>query len=320
MEVPPFKMTAEIIALSLEIAKLVGKMEGFGVKSAVPFLRKQNQVKTIQGSLAIEGNTLSLDQITSILEGKRIIGDPKEIKEVKNALLLYEQAHQFSYTSSSSFKQAHGLLMKGLIPDAGSLRSKNVGIIAAGHVKHVALKPGLVPNLIENLFLFLKKDPTPILIKSAVVHYEIEFIHPFADGNGRMGRFWQHLLLVHYHPLFKNIPFETVIKDQQQTYYQVLAQCDKSGDSTPFIHFSLQTIRSALMMVEEESILVPIDKKTRLEFAHKHFGNKVFSRKDYILSCKNISTATSSRDLKFGVEQGILTKTGDLSTSLYQFI
>lgn len=317
---PPFKITEEALSLSLDIASLLGRIEGFEIRNTVsPQLRKQNKIKTVQSSLAIEGNTLSLEQVTDILDGRRVKGDPKEILEVKNTIALYEESLNFSPSSLRDFKKSHKILMNRLLKDAGKFRSKNVGIVKGAKVKHIAPKPNFVPKLIEDLFHFIKDDATPLLIKSAVVHYEIEFIHPFTDGNGRIGRFWQHLILVQYNPIFTQIPFESVIKEQQKAYYKVLELCDKLGDSTQFIIFSLKTLKTALMRFEKESTYQTFHPQDRLELARTHFLKHYFSRKDYFTFCKTISTATASRDLKFGVEQKLLEKKGEHSRTLYRF-
>lgn len=318
---PPFTLTEEILSLSLEIATLVGRIEGMGNQTSVdPYLRKQNQIKTIHSNLAIEGNTLSMEQVTAILEGKTVKGNPKEILEVRNAILLYNQVSKFSKHSLTHFKKAHSILMKGLVKDAGKFRGGHVGIVKGSKLQHMAPKPSLVPKLMEDLFQFIKSDSSPLLILSAVIHYEIEFIHPFSDGNGRMGRFWQHLMLVAYNPIFKQIPFETIIKEEQKKYYKVLSICDKKGESTPFILFSLQTLLTALLRFEKESTFSSFRSKERLNFARTAFRKQLFSRKDYILLCKTISSATASRDLKQGVDEKTLKKSGEKSKTLYRFL
>lgn len=318
---PPFQITEKSLDLSFEIASHAGKIEGMSLGSSVaPHLRKQNQVKTIQGSLAIEGNTLSLEQVTAILEGKRVRGSTKEILEVQNSIELYDKVLTFSHSSLIHFKKAHKVLMKGLVKDAGHFRTTNVGIIKGKAVQHIAPKPSMVLSLMKDLFRFIKEDATHMLIKSAVVHYEIEFIHPFLDGNGRMGRFWQHLMLVQLNPIFTQIPFESVIKEQQKTYYEILAHCDKKGSSTEFIIFSLEVIKQALERYEKECSFQTPTVEDRLAFAKEHFSGKYFSRKDYILLCKTISSATASRDLKFGIDKKLLSKSGERARTLYKFL
>ena len=318
---PPFFVTEEALNLCLDIASLLGKIEGsHSQKSVAPELRKQNKIKTVQSSVAIEGNTLSREQVTDILDGRQVKGPPKEILEVKNTIALYESVLKFSPSSLRDFRKAHKILMTGLIKEAGQFRSKNVGIVKGDKVKHIAPKPNYVPKLMEDLFRFIKDDPSPMLLKSAVAHYEIEFIHPFSDGNGRIGRFWQHLILVRYNPIFTQIPFESIIKEQQKAYYKTLEICDKQGDSTQFILFSLNTIRTALQRFEKESTSYQQqDPKDRLEQARSHFLKNSFSRKDYMLVHQTLSSATASRDLKLGVDEEILERSGERARTLYRF-
>ncbi|MCX6117983.1 MAG: Fic family protein, partial [Proteobacteria bacterium] len=186
---PPFKITSKILALCTDITRLIGQFEGLNSPRPQPKLRRQNLIKTIHGSLAIEGNTLSLDHVTSIIEGRRVIGDPNEILEVRNAIKAYEHAPDWNSLNENDLLRAHQLMMKGLIPEAGKYRSSNVGIIKGSKVGHIAPKPNLVPKLMKNLFDFLRQDQeTPILVKACIFHCELEFIHPFTDGNGRIGR------------------------------------------------------------------------------------------------------------------------------------
>ncbi|MDQ3047246.1 MAG: Fic family protein, partial [Bacteroidota bacterium] len=186
-------------------------------------LRKKNRIKTIQSSLAIEGNTLSLEQVTAILEDKRVLAPAKDILEVKNAIAAYNRMNTFSPFSTVDICKAHGMLMKGLIQDAGKLRTGNVGIAAGSKVTHVAPKAAMVKGLLKDLLEYAKKDEEVMLIKSCVFHYEFEFIHPFMDGNGRMGRLWQTILLNRYSPIFEFLPVESIIKSKQKQYYQALS-------------------------------------------------------------------------------------------------
>jgi len=286
-----------------------------------PKLRKQNKIKTIKSSLAIEGNTFHEEQITAILEGKKILGSKKEITEVKNALKLYENIFTFDLAKQKNFLKAHEILMTDLVESAGKFRTKNVGVLDGTKVKHIAPKPNLVPKQIEELLSWLKKDKeTHFLIKSAILHYEIEFIHPFEDGNGRMGRFWQTLLLSKDDPVFEYLPIESLIEKDQQIYYQVLEKCDRSGKSTLFIEFMLDIIKKTLDQFLKELRNAIVTAETRLEKAKEIFLKQKFSRKDYMTAFKNLSTATASRDLKKGVEKKLLTKEGDKNNTIYRFV
>ena len=214
---PPYKITNKTINLVAGITEELGKIEGNKLVSPGPKLRKQNRIKTIQATLAIEGNTLSIDQITAVVEGKKVFGPKKEIIEVQNAIGLYDELHLYKPYSVKDFLRAHKNLMTKLVESNGVFRDTNVGVLKGSKVSHVAPKPRLVPELVENLFKWAKseKELHP-LIKSCILHYEIEFIHPFEDGNGRMGRFWQTVILAEYDTIFSYLPIESLIKDNQK--------------------------------------------------------------------------------------------------------
>ncbi len=318
---PPFALTSKILNLASEISLLLGEYQGLHAPIPQPKLRRQNRVRTIKDSLSIEGNTLNLDQVTALLEGKRVVGPLKDIVEVQNALRLYEMFDDFDSARSKDLLMAHQILMKGLVNDAGKYRSGSVGILKGQKVSHVAPPAKNVPGLMEDLFKFLKsKDDLSPLIRACVFHYELEFIHPFSDGNGRIGRFWQSLILSRHHRAFEYIPAESLIKERQESYYSVLEKCDKKGDSTEFIEFSLEIIRDALKDFLDQLRPVPATQESRLDRARVEFGEREFSRKDYLRLFKTISTATASRDLAAGVSSGILTKAGAQATTRYRFV
>jgi Fic family protein len=319
MKNPPFTITHTILSTSMDIMQLLGELDVFRMTRPEISLRKSNQIKTIQASLAIEGNTLSIDQVTDLMDGVPVVGPKQDVIEVKNAIELYSCFEDFKYTSISDFKKAHKILMKDLKSDAGSFRAKNVGIFAGSKVAHIAPQPKMVPKLMEDLFKFLKnKDDISLLIKSCVFHYELEFIHPFTDGNGRMGRLWQHLILSNMHDIFKYISIESLIKQRQKNYYETLAKCDNKGESTYFIEFCLELVKEALSSYAKNIKYHPKTSSDRLDFAKEKLTVK-FSRKNYCELFKNISTATASRDLKLGVDQGLLIKTGDKRLAAYKF-
>src|SRR3989338_4198241 len=317
---PPFQITAEILNLCAEINRLLGQFEGLKMPVPQPQLRRQSRIKTIFSSLAIEGNRLTEKQVTDLINNRRVIGPQKDILEVKNAIKAYDLIHTYKYSQFGSLLKAHQVMLNGLTEDAGSLRIRNVGIFKGDEVAHLAPKYKLVPKLMGNLFAFLKRrDNLNPLIRSSVSHYELEFIHPFSDGNGRMGRLWQTVILLKYHPLFEYIPVESIVREKQKEYYKILAQADKVGDSTRFIEFMLNVIfqaaREFLANVKPQTETA----KTRLKLAGEHFQKNPFSRKDYLAFHKNISTATASRDLLFGVKQKILKRSGARALTIYQF-
>lgn len=310
-----------MLQLSADISRLIGQCEGLDLLKPQPKLRKSNRIKTIQGSLAIEGNTLRLDQITAVLDGKRVIGHKREVLEAKNAIIAYDLIGKFRPNSLTSFLHAHKILMNDLVQEAGRLRTTNVGILQGTKVAHAAPQPKLVPKLMDQLFTFLKNEKnTHPLILSAILHYEIEFIHPFTDGNGRMGRLWQTVLLTRFHPIFEFTPVESVVKDRQLEYYKALGVSDKVGSLDAFIEFSLKTIHDALVSLVQEARPRPLSSADRLDIARDKFRSVDFTRKDYLLIFKTIATATASRDLAFGVKQKTLFKAGQKRLTKYRFI
>lgn len=314
---PPFDLTPTILGLIKSISEKIGEIQAHTMTKPPLHLRKENRIKTIQASLSIEGNTLTEDQVTALLDQKRVIGPQKDIAEVSNAIQAYDHILKFKSTSIKDFLQAHKILMKGLLADAGQFRQKNIGIAKGNRVAHVAPPPRLVPGLMKKLFRYLQDKTEINLIKSCVFHYELEFIHPFSDGNGRIGRMWQTLILLEEYPVFEYLPFETLISKSQKKYYQALAQSDKLGKSTPFIEYMLGIIDEALLM-----LISTRQKKFTATDRITHFmqtGPKEFSRLDYMKMIKTISTATASRDLKMGVDIGCFSKTGHQNRSRYKF-
>ncbi len=314
---PPYEINNSILKLLTSIAEKIGAVNANYLDRPSPELRKRNRVKTIKASLEIEGNTLSEDQVTAIIENKRVVGPKKDILEVINAIDVYEKLPQLDPGSLKSFLKAHKLLMKGLIQSPGKLRTKSVGIFKDDQVSHIAPPDDKLDYLMNELFEYCKNSDDPILIKSCVMHYEIEFIHPFMDGNGRMGRLWQTLMLMKTYPLFEFLPFESIIKDRQDEYYSALEISDKEGKSTKFIEFILDAINESLgqLLKLQNRLNTPED---RMNYFLEIFMENHFSRKDYMNIFKEISSATASRDLKYGVEKGLLIKKGDKRNTLYR--
>lgn len=316
---PPYTITNKILALVASISEKIGEINAAHLYKPATELRKKNRIKTIQSSLEIEGNTLTEEQITALLDNKRVIAPQKDILEVQNAIKVYEQLRTFNPYQLKDLEKAHSVLMNGLIDKAGKLRTTNVGIVKGSKVAHLAPSGTMVNGLMKDLFDYLKKDKDIILIKSCVFHYEFEFIHPFIDGNGRMGRLWQTLILMQHYPVFEYLPIESLIKQKQNEYYGTLSESDKKGNSTPFIEFMLDIILESLNgLLQSQSVTLYTEDRIRL-FDEK-IGKKRFSRKDYLQHFKNISAPTASRDLKWAVEQNLLAKFGALRLTEYQFI
>ncbi|RTK96447.1 MAG: Fic family protein [Neisseriaceae bacterium] len=242
---PPFTITTDILNLVADISQQVGRLDASALNSS-PQLRKQNRIKTITGTLAIEGNTLTEEQITAIVEGKPVLGSVRELAEVKGAIAAYDALPTFRPGNLRDLLAAHGLMMSDILVNAGAFRTKAVGIHKGNVVHHVAPPAHQVSGLMAELTQWLTQSKDHPLITSSVFHYEFEFIHPFSDGNGRMGRLWQTLILSRWHPLFLSLPLESVIKDNQQQYYQALEQADQQANSTPFVHFMLSVIAETL--------------------------------------------------------------------------
>ena len=316
---PPYEITNKILKLLTSISEKLGEVNAIHLDKPSPELRKRNRVKTIHASLEIEGNTLTEDQITAIIENKRVIGPKKDIQEVLNAIDVYNELPKLNPNSLKSFLKAHKMLMKGLIEKPGELRKKSVGIVKGSEVARIAPPHENLPYLMKDLFDYLKKGDDPILIRSCVVHYEIEFIHPFIDGNGRMGRLWQTLILMKAYPVFEFLPFETIIKERQDDYYKVLSICDKQGKSTVFIEFILEAIYDSLKNLLNIQNRI-FTSKDRIEYFLSTYKESEFSRKGYMNMFKNISSSTASRDLKNAVEQRKIKKMGDKRVTKYKIL
>lgn len=314
---PPYEITPEILKYITSISEKIGEVNAKYLIKSNPTLRKQNQIKTIHSSLQIEGNTLTEEQITAIVENKRVVGPEKDIIEVLNALEVYKNLNKFKPNKEKDFLTAHQLLLKNLIEKPVKYRNQGVGIVKGSKVAHIAPPFENVPFLMKDLFEYLKDTSEITLIKSCVFHYEMEFIHPFLDGNGRMGRLWQTLILMQDYPVFEFLPFETLISKNQSAYYKALSQSDKEGKSTKFIEYMLKIINYSLVELLENSTKKLTD-DDRIQLFLEHYEEKIFSRKEYMNYFKDISSATASRDLKNAVDKNLIVKSGDKKTSTYQ--
>ncbi len=314
-----FTGTSEIINLSIEIGKKLGIVDSTYLRKPKTKLRKTNRIKSIQSSLWIEGNSLTIDQVTDIFENKRVIGPEKDIIEVKNAINVYENLKEFKAFETKSFLKGHRLLMNGLIENPGEYRSQGVGVFKGDQLAHMAPPAWNVNNLMKELFKYLAQSTDNIIIKSCVCHYELEFIHPFADGNGRMGRLWQTVILMLENPIFEFLPIELEIKANQKEYYEVLSNSDKSGESTIFIEYMLKIINNSLNKVinQQRSNLNDFE---RLIYFMEQNKELEFTRKDYLDVFKNISAATATRDMKKGISEGFWLKIGDNRTTKYKIV
>ena len=244
---PPFEINEKMLSDVIEIAELVGKVSiGSGI-TVDPVLRRTNRIRSIYSSLAIEQNSLDLDQVTAVLSGKRVLAPPKDIAEVRNAYEIYDCMESLDPYSVDDLLKAHGVMVKGLVDEAGEFRSRPIGIVnGSGKIVHFGTLPQYVPQAVIELLGWVEKSDIHMLIKSCVFHYEFELIHPFADGNGRIGRLWHTLLLSKWDPIFAWLPIESLIHDNQSEYYAAINTSNCDGESTVFIEFMLSVIKQAL--------------------------------------------------------------------------
>ena len=247
---PPYTITSKILNLVSEIVELMAQINIQEKELITPKLRKENMIKSITGSLQIEGNRFTEEKVTAILNDKRVLGSALEISEVKGAIKAYNHIANYQYDNLNDLLLAHKLMMGDILNNAGKLRAGSVGIFGKDGVNHVAPTATRVPVLMDDLFSWLRNSTEHKLITSSVFHYEFEFIHPFSDGNGRIGRLWQTVILKSYRGLFSYIPIESVVKNNQKEYYQALADADKTGESTIFVEFMLGIILKTLRETE----------------------------------------------------------------------
>ena len=308
---PPFEITTEILSVITEIAELIGQISATQGLSASPTLRRTNRIRTIYSSLAIEQNTLSLEQVTAVLNGKRILAPPKDIAEVKNAYEIYEMMDTLNPYSVDDLLTAHGIMTKGLVEESGCFRSRPVGVVdRQGNVLHLGTLPDFVPGLVVDLLDWVEKSDTHMLIKSCVFHYEFELIHPFADGNGRIGRLWHTLLLTKWKPLFAWLPVESIIHDRQSEYYKAINQSNYEGESTVFIVFMLDAIKEALTEAAETTVLAEKMSDTELRwYKIKQFlqKNEIITNAD-VRQMFQVSSATANRILAKLTDEGVIQK------------
>ena len=314
---PPFTITNAIISDVADIAELVGKLSGANQLSANPTLRRTNRIRTIHGSLAIEQNTLTLDQVTAVLDGKTVLAPPKDIAEVKNAYEIYERLDELDPYSVDDLLLAHGIMTRGLVEESGMFRTRPVGVVEQeGRVLHFGTLPQYVPNLVMELLEWAKTSDIHMLIRSCVFHYELELIHPFADGNGRIGRLWHTLLLSKWNPVFAWLPVESIIHDHQQGYYDAINASNDAGESTAFIEFMLSVIKASLMdainMSDEMSDDIS-DRKTDKAATRWNKIQEYLKTHDYIMNADvralcGVSAATANRILMGLVARGNLVK------------
>ena len=310
---PPFQITNKIIDDVAKISEQIGRLSARDHLSANPNLRRTNRIRTIYGSLAIEQNTLSLEQVTAVLNGKHVLAPPKDIAEVKNAYEIYERLDELDPYSVDDLLTAHGIMTRGLVDESGMFRTRPVGVVNQdGQVVHLGTLPQYVPDSVTELLDWTKHSDLHMLIKSCVFHYEFELIHPFADGNGRVGRLWHTLLLSKWNPTFAWLPVESIIHDRQQEYYNAINASNNAGESTAFIEFMLSAIKASLIdtaKMSDDMSDEKTDKKTlRLRKIEQFLRTHEYIMNADVRELCGVSAATANRILAGLTETGALKK------------
>ena len=321
---PPFKITSKAINLISQISEKIGEISALENTERTVQLRKKNRIKTIHSSLAIENNSLTIEQITAIIEGKRVLGPPNEIQEVKNAVQAYELLLNLNPYKQNDLLKAHQLMMNDLVKHSGKYRKGGVGIFDGKGVVHVAPPADRVPFLMNDLFDWLKSSDAHPLIKSCVFHYEFEFIHPFEDGNGRMGRLWQTVILTEWKPIFAWLPIETLIKENQKLYYKALGISDNNADSTEFIEFMLSIILKTIkeIITTELKITQKITQKITVNQQKiiASIKNNPYITQEELAEIVGIARLNIIKNMKKLQEQNIIKRIGADKSGYWQII
>lgn len=310
---PPFEVTNAVICYVAEIAELVGKVTSTDRLTSNPTLRRVNRIRTIYGSLAIEQNTLSVEQMTAVIDGKLVLAPPKDIAEVKNAYEIYERLDKLDPYSVDDLLAAHGVMTRGLVDESGVFRSRPVGVAdQEGNILHLGTLPQYIPYLVVELLDWVKHSDIHMLIRSCVFHYELELIHPFADGNGRVGRLWHTLLLSRWNSVFAWLPVESIIHARQQEYYAAINTSNTAGESTVFIEFMLSAIKASLIEVVDTRDGMSDEPMDRSAVRWKQIEDFLQSH-PYVMNADvrvlcNVSAATANRILARLAAEGKLVK------------
>ena len=312
MTQPPFQITNVIIENIAEIAEMIGRLSHYDRLTVSPMLRRENRIRSIHGSLAIEQNTLTLEQVTAVINGKRVFAPPKDNAEIKNAYEIYERLDELDPYSVYDLLTAHGVMTRGLLDESGMFHSRSVGAAdAEGNIIHFGTLPQYVPEAVENLLKWVKTSDLHMLIRSCVFHYEFELIHSFADGNGRAGRLWHTLLLSRWNPAFAWLPVESIIHENQQAYYAAINASNAAGESTNFIEFMLLAIKASLMEAinMSDDMSDGSDKSaSRWRKIEYYLKTHTFIMNSDVRRICDASPATANRILAQLVEEGKLIK------------
>jgi len=318
---PPYTITSKMLTLATSIGEELTKIEFEVNKTITPMLRKKNRIKILAGTLEIEGNFLGEEKITAILEGKRVLGTYQEVLEVEGAINAYKEFENYRYDNLDDLLKAHKILMKDILTTAGSFRGINVGVGSKDGVSHVAPPFGVVPDLMKDLFGWLQNSNEHVLIKSCVFHYEFEFIHPFSDGNGRIGRLWQSVILYHWRKVFSAIPTESIIRDNQERYYEVLEESGSLGESTPFVEFMLEVILKAIESSKNKNVPKDVPKNVPLKRVAKILSLIGKNKNITIIELANILGVvdkTIKRDIAKLKKENRLIRVGSLKSGYWE--
>ena len=312
---PPYKITSKILNLSTLISEELTKLQFTDTFKVNPMLRKKNRIKTLAGTLEIEGNFLGEEKITSIIEGKRVLGSVKELAEVRGAIKAYEKLDEYKYDELKDLLLAHKILMDEILTTAGSFRSVNVQVGT-----HIAAQPSIVNDLMIKLFSWLKDSDEHMLLKSCIFHYEFEFIHPFSDGNGRIGRLWQSVILNSYNPIFSLLPTESIVRDHQEEYYKAIEDSTEIGESTPFIEFMLEMIWQSILNIKND---VPINVPKNVPIKRLDKIIEIISENKDITIAElsrllEVTDKTIKRDISKLKEQDRLVRVGSLKSGHWE--
>lgn len=328
---PPYRITTKIIKQISEISELIAEVKYIDKNYNTIKLRKENRVRSITGTLQIEGNTFDEQKVTSVINGKPVLGTMREIEEVKGAIAAYDNIKEYSYKNEKELLKAHKTLMKNLLENAGAYRASNVGVGGKDGVSHIAPQPHLVPKLMKNLFDWLKNTDEHLLIASCVFHYEFEFIHPFSDGNGRIGRLWQSVILKNFKEFFIYIPIESIVRQNQSRYYQALEDSGTLGESTPFIEYMLEILQDSLKDYIKQSkklgeklgeklgdvyLKLTKNRKLILELVSKNSFITIAELSQTI----GISTTAIENNIKYLKENNLLRRVGSPSSGSWEII
>jgi len=315
---PPYTISSKILKLSTQISEELTKLQFSNITKVNPMLRKKNRIKTLAGTLEIEGNFLGEEKITSIIDGKKVLGTVKELAEVQGAIKAYDKLESYRYDELDDLLTAHKILMDEILTSAGSFRSINVKVGA-----HIAPQPGIVSALMTDLFAWLKNSDEHMLLKSCIFHYEFEFIHPFSDGNGRIGRLWQSVILNSYNPLFSLLPIESIVRDHQEDYYKAIENATEQGESTSFIEFMLEMILKSMQNIQNENVPKNVPKNVPIKRLDK-IVEIISENKDITIAelagLLDVTDKTIKRDIAKLKEQHRLARVGGLKSGHWEVV